>query len=489
MHASHRLVLCAGSALALAAASATADVVIDWNNQLLDTIRATGGPPCPISRAMAMVHTAVYDAVNSINPTHEPYLSIISAPPGASQEAAAAAAAHRVLATLFPERQAIYDAALADSLADVPDGQAEDDGVAVGIAAADAIMAARENDGTQTEPEYIFGDAPGAYRPTPPMPDVPPSNPGWGNTVPWTMIDGRQFRPSGPLNRRSMTSLVRSFGYALQVNQVRALGERNSTLRTAEQTDIAWFWANDRDGTSKPPGHLNRLTQVVSEQQGLSLQENARLFCLINIAMADAGLVAWDAKYNTDIDLWRPVTAIRLAAEDGNPHTHPDPDWLPLLDFTPAFPAYISGHATFAAAHAATMAGYFGTDDITFTITTDEPFYTGGPRTYTSFSQAAWENALSRVYLGVHYLFDGADGNLAGTRLGNYVVQNILRPVGENNCPADFNGDGRLNGRDVAAFVLAWVSQDDTADFNHDGGVNQADLRDFIRAYVEGCDE
>lgn len=489
MRTSH-LALRAGLAAALAAAAPTAraDVVIDWNNHLLDTIRATGGPPCPISRAMAMTHAAIYDAVNSINPTHEPYLALHSAPPGASQQAAAAAAAHRVLVHLFPQRQHIYDEALADSLADVPNGKAENDGIAVGIAAADAIIAARANDGTQSEPEYVFRFGPGDYRPTPPMPDVAPYNPGWGNTVPWTMIDGQQFRPRGPLNQRVMRTLIRSAGYAEQVNQVKSLGARDSTTRTPEQTAIAWFWANDRDGTYKPPGHLNHIAQVVSQDRGLSLQENARLFCLINIAMADAGLVAWDSKYNTHIDLWRPVTAIRLAHTDGNPLTEADPDWLPLADATPPFPAWISGHATFAAALAAVMAGYFGTDLVTFTITTDEPFYTGGPRTYHSFSEAARENALSRIYLGVHYPFDADDGLHCGTQLGNYVVSHMLRPLDQVvRCPADLNADNRLDGRDVTIFVEGYFNGDLVADANNDGLVTPADASVYIRLYIQGC--
>lgn len=487
MSTGHRALI-ASVVLATASLGASrADVVIDWNNVLLDTIRATGGPPCPISRASAMVHAAIYDAVNSIEGTHTPYLTSLEAPAGASEVAAAAGAAHRVLGTLFPARQTIYDAALAASLAAVPNDQHRADGLALGRAVADVLIAVRAHDGTQSEPAYVFGTNPGDYRPTPDDFTSPPFNPGWGGTMPWTMITGDQFRPRGPLGKRRMDHLLHSRGYADQVNEIKSIGARNSTTRTAYQTQTAYFWANDVNGTYKPPGHLNAITQVVSADQQLTLGENARLFCLINIAMGDAGLVAWDAKYRTSIDLWRPVTAIRLADTDDNARTTADPAWLPLNPFTPPFPAYISGHATFAAAWAAAMAGFFGTDAVTFTVDSEDPFYNAlpvhGARTYHSFAAAAWENAQSRLYLGVHFRFDAVDGNESGTALGRYVASHMLLPA----CPADFNGDGSVNGQDVSAFVHALISGDASADFDGDGQVDIEDIRAFIAAYTEGC--
>lgn len=464
-----------------AAAAAHADVVTDWNTVYLDTIRAVGGPPCPISRAGAMMHVSMFEAVNSVDRMYEPYHAYLAAPSGASQAAAAAQAAHDVLVGLYPARAAIYDAALGASLAGIPDGQSKTDGIALGQASAAAMMAARAHDGTQTEPVYVFGTHPGDYRPTPPDFASPPANPGWGTTVPWTMIRPTQFRPDGPLHMRSMAALLHSRGYADQVNEVKAFGARNSAVRTEEQTRIAYFWANDVNGTYKPPGQLNTITQVVSADHGLTLQENARLFALINLAMADAGLVAWDAKYDTSIDLWRPVSAIRLADTDGNPRTEADPGWLPLNAFTPPFPSYVSGHATFGAAHGAVMADFFA-DRTEFTATTDEPLYTGGPRTYHRFSEAAWENAISRIYLGVHYRFDAEDGNRSGTALGHWVSSHMLRPVH----PADFNRDGVVNAADFQAFVAAFQGREWRADVNHDGEVNAADAVLFARLYLGG---
>ena len=461
------------------------DVVIDWNNVLLDTIRATGGPPCPISRAHTLVHTAIYDAVNSIGRQHEPYLDFIDAPAGASEDAAAAAAAHRVLITLFPARAALYDAALAASLGSIPDGASETDGVTLGQTAADAILNERSNDGTQNNPPYVIGTNPGDWRPTFPDNTSPPFNPGWGSTVPWIMMAGDQFRPTGPLGMKKMNSLLASRGYADQVNEVKAVGSRNSKSRTTEQTRIAFFWANDVNGTYKPPGHLNSITQVVSRDRRLKMVENARLFALINLAMGDAGLVAWDAKYNTSIDLWRPITAIRLAGTDANSRTVADPNWEPLNPFSPPFPAYISGHATFSAAHAAVMASYFGTDNVTFTITSDDPFYAGlggGSRTYHKFSAAAWENAISRLYLGVHYRFDATDGNRAGTDLGKYVARNYLRPISR----ADMDANGTVTMADLAAFTSAYANGQCAADMDGNGVVDSHDLAQFMLAYTKG---
>ncbi len=422
------------------AGGAKADVVIQWNSVWIDTIRATGGPPCPISRTGAMLHTAIYDAVNSILRTHEPYKLFLSAPAGASPEAAAAAAAHRVLTVLYPERAAIFDAALADSLAVVPNGAAEADGVALGRLVADGIIDLRATDGTASEPVYPIGSNAGDWRPTLPDFTVPPFNPGWGATTPWTMIAGEMFRPVGPAGFTDMAALLASPEYADQLNEVKSLGVRESAARTPYETETAWFWANDRNGTFKPPGHLNHLSQVVSADRGLNLAENARLFALINIAMADAGLVAWDAKYRTSIDLWRPITAIREAEADGNGATEADPTWEPLNPFTPPFPAYISGHATFGAVHAAAMAGFFGRDDITFTITSDDT--PGVFRTYHSFDAAAKENGRSRIFLGVHYQFDADDGYKAGTDLGRYVVANHLRPLARfTRCDPNASGD------------------------------------------------
>ena len=237
--------------------------------------------------------------------------------------------------------------------------------------------------------------------------------------------------------------------YAAQYNEVKELGAYNSATRTAEQTEIAFFWANDLDGTSKPPGQLYQLTQVVAMQKGYGLAadsskfaETARLFALVAMTMADAAVVAWDAKYDTVINLWRPETAIHDAWQHNNHKITGDGNWKPLsampngTRFSPNFPAYISGHATFGAAHAGAMRHFFGTDNVTFELTTEDPHAVNDSngvrktRTFNSFTDAALENARSRVYLGVHFQWDGDNGFLSGSRLANFVANNFLmKPV------------------------------------------------------------
>lgn len=479
-----RLALVA-SAVLCACGIARADVLDDWTEQWLDTIRVVGGPPCPISRNGAVLYAGIYDAVNSIARTHEPYLDFVSAAEDASPEAAAVAAAHHVLVSLYPARKAVYDAQYDANMAEIEAGAPKANGIAAGIAAAEQILDARRFDRTDVEEPYQYLDTLGSYRPSPPDFTQPPFNPGWGTTQPWTMETGDAFRPKGPNGFRRLNKLLRSAGYANQLNEVKRLGRRDSAERTPEQTEIAWFWANDRDGTFKPPGQLIRITQIVANQEGLSFFEKARLMALASIAMGDAGLVAWDMKFSTDMDLWRPVTAIRMAADDGNKRTDPDPEWLPLLEFTPPFPAYTSGHATFAAAHAAVMRDFFGRDDITFTAETDEPIVSDVTRTFHSFTEAARENGLSRIYLGVHFRFDADIGYLTGVKLGEYVCKNHLRKIG---CTADMNGDGRLTTKDLNQYIKLFFRLDPRADRNSDGQVDVQDFQLFLAAYSQECD-
>jgi hypothetical protein len=249
------------------------------------------------------------------------------------------------------------------------------------------------------------------------------------------MTSGSQFRPPFPGNYANKIDLLLSPEYAAQFNEVKLLGAANSSARTAAQTRIAFFWANDVDGTYKPPGHLFRITQIVAQQRNLSLLETARLFALVGLVMGDAAIVAWDAKYRLPINLWRPETAIRLADQDGNFLTEADPNWQPLSintagqRFSPAFPAYVSGHATFGAAHAGIMRNFFGTDNVTFTADTDDPNAEGIKRTYNSFSSAALENGRSRIYLGVHFQWDGDHGFWSGTQLADFVYAKVLQKV------------------------------------------------------------
>ncbi len=464
------------------------DEVVYWNNVLLDEFRTDFGTgcPCPLARAGAMTQLAVFEAVNSIAHEYHPYVAFLPAPATASKEAATAAAAHDVMVSLFPAAIASLDAKYAARLALIPNGQAKTDGIAVGQAAASACIALRANDGSQNVESYTFGSNPGDYIPTPPN-FSGLCNPEWKDVTPFCMTYGAEFRSSGPLGFSVMTDLLQSPGYAAQLNEVKDLGAQVSGSRTAEQERIAFFWANDLNGTYKPPGHLFYITQVVSADHALTLTQNARLFALVGLAMGDAGIAAWDMKYATDIDLWRPVSAIRAADLDGNPLTVVDPTWLPLNPFSPPFPAYVSGHATFGAAHAGVMAEFFGTDNVTFTVDSEDPFYnalpTHGPRTFTKFSDAAWENALSRVYLGVHFRFDATDGNIAGLALGHMVGQNFLLPL----CPSDYNKDGFVTGEDFDAFVADFELGSLAADFDGNGFVTGEDFDDFVVKFEAGC--
>ena len=248
------------------------------------------------------------------------------------------------------------------------------------------------------------------------------------------MTSGSQFRPAPPLGATSYADLLAKPAYGVQVNEVKNYGGADSTLRTAEQTRIAHFWANDLDGTYKPPGQLLEHTAILAEQRGLTLMEKVRLFGLVGLALGDAGIVARDGKFLTSIDLWRPETAIQLADQDGRAETVQDANWKPLskdtddVHFSPPFPAYASGHATFAGTWAGIMRLYFGTDDMTFTLTTRDPFAVGVTRSFTSFSAAAEENAISRIYLGVHFRFDADAGLTSGEGLAEHVFANYLRP-------------------------------------------------------------
>jgi 6-phosphogluconolactonase (cycloisomerase 2 family) len=413
-----------------------ADAITHWNDVLLEVIRKAGGFPGPAARAAAMMHAATYDAVNSIAPsTHRPYLASVPAAPTASIDAAIAHAAHDVLVSVFPTTPVPLAMRLADAINVLPAGSDIEGGKAVGKAAAAAMIADRLGDGADDDAPYIAGMEPGQWRPTD---STPAGTPNWRDVRPFVMPFGQSFRPSRPAGYLTRTAMLQSIEYAAQVNEVKGLGRFDSATRTDEQTLIARFWANDLDGTYKPPGQLLELTRIVSEQEGLDLVENARLFALVALGLADAAIAAWDAKFDTNLDLWRPQDAIRQASTDDNGATEEDAQWLPLSfdpvsgkRFSPPFPAYISGHATLGSVHAAVMRRFFGTDNITYTATTEDPNLPAGvKRTFNSFTQAALENARSRIYNGVHFQWDADNGFLTGTAVGEFVFDNALLPVG-----------------------------------------------------------
>jgi hypothetical protein len=410
------------------------DVVLEWNNIALETTKTLPGPqitPPRLTRIMAMVHGAVFDAVNSVERGYEPYLVKVGAPRWASAEAAAAVAAHDVLVGLVPTKQAEFDAALSASLAAVPDGPAEDAGAAVGRTTSAAMLAARKDDGIDVAVPYTPGTDPDDWQPTPPA-FGPALLPQFATLPPFALTSPDQFRAAPPPSLAS-EEFERAF------EEVKAIGAANSATRTAEQTAIARYWAGPL-GTVQPPGQWNRIARTVATERGNSLGENARLFALLNFTMNDALIASWDAKYT--YNFVRPVTAIRNAANDGNPDTEADAAWTPLLG-TPGHPSYTSAHSTLSSAAATVLGDFFGDDAIPFTDTNE--IAAGGAtitRSFDGFRQAAEEAGASRVYGGIHWQFDNQAGLQAGRSVGEFIADNLLLPRGNAAHEGDHPGAG-----------------------------------------------
>jgi membrane-associated phospholipid phosphatase len=399
-----------------AAPAATApDVVLRWNETTLTAIKADRTSPPMAARNLAIVHGAIYDAVNGIYRTHRAYYVDSQPPEGTCVEAAAAIAAHRALVALYPRQVELFDTALDATLDDIAEGPAKANGIAMGKQVAEKILAWRRDDGYGLRVSHISRRTVGSWQPTPP--DFRPALlPQWPRLTCFAMRSGSQFRPAGP-------PALTSAEYTASFQEVKALGAIQSTVRTPEQTQIALFWA-DGDATVTPPGHWNRIAQSVALARGNSLADNARLFALLNLALADAGVVAWDCKFH--YDFWRPISAIRNADLTNNRDTLADADWTPLIK-TPPFPSYTSGHSTFSAAAAAVLANFFGTDRASFTSTSET--LPGVTRSFGTFSAAAEEAGMSRIYGGIHWSFDNSAGLASGRDLGNYISQNFLVPL------------------------------------------------------------
>jgi membrane-associated phospholipid phosphatase len=406
--------LCAAALLCWSAA-ARADVVTDWDNVLLNAVRLDKTPPPKASRAMAFVHVAVFDAVDGILGGYTPYHVTAGAPAGASPEAAAAAAAHKTLTALFPAQEAPFDSALTRSLAAVPDGAAKTSGISWGESVADQILALRDGDHSADIVDFFAPAGALWWVPTPPA-FAPALLPNWPLVTPWCMTEGSQFRAAAPPSPGSAA-------YTAAFREVKRLGQVNSASRTADQTQIALFWA-DGAGTVTPPGHWLVIAQGISQQRHLSLLENARLFALLGLTVADAAVVSWDSKYY--YKLWRPITGIQHADVDGNPDTVADPAWQPLLA-TPPFPSYTSGHSTFSGGAARILDLYLGTDAVPFSTLSDG--LSGVQRSFTSLSQAAAEAGQSRIYGGIHWQYDNVAGLASGRALAEAVFYNFLTPV------------------------------------------------------------
>ena len=395
------------SAALLLGTVAHADLVTEWNSAALDAIRTGHTAPPIASRSLAIAHVSIYDAVNGIARTYEPYLVQSAVPASASREAAASAAAHQALVSLFPANTSSFDALHAAILATIPDGPHKTAGIVWGEFVANQILAARANDGSDAIVPPLGGSGPGVWIPTPPA-FLPYLLPQWGFVTPFAMSSSSQFRPPGPPS-------LDSEQYAADYNEVKELGAAVGSTRTEEQTLIALFWA-DGAGTETPPGHWNSIAQTIAATRGDTLEENARLFALLNIAMADAAICAWDAKYT--FDFWRPVTAINFA--------EPQLNWMSFI-VTPPFPDYVSGHSTFSGAAATVLAFFYDTDNLPFTTGSD--FLPGVYRSFATPLDAAAEAAESRLYGGIHFRSANEDGLLAGINIGQWIGTRYLKPV------------------------------------------------------------
>jgi hypothetical protein len=389
--------------------ASASDPILEWNQIALTTTAVQGA--VPQVRSMAIVQTAVHDAVNAITGRYETYSPMGAAPAGASVDAAAIAAAHYTLSRLFTSQAAPLGVLRAASLA--AHGLSEaDPGIAVGEAAGAAILALRQNDGAaQANFPYV---APGAG-----MPGVwvaigttPPATPGWGRVVPWVLGSGSQFLPDAP-------PALDSGRYALDVEEVKSLGALNNHTRTIEQTNIANFWRGS------PAAIWNSVTTGINAARGLDQSSTARTLALLYLAAADASIVCWNAKYT--YNFWRPEAAIKNADVDGNDATVADPSWLPLFP-TPPHPEYVSGHASNSGAMAAVLSLIFG-DDPGVPITATSPTNPTFPRAWGKFSEGVDEVIEARIYSGIHFRTADDAGAKLGRQVARFVVNHSLRPV------------------------------------------------------------
>ena len=391
------------------------DVILQWNRVLLNTLLTPGQHPPTIMqvRSYAIMHAAMFDAVNSIDGTYTPYLTEVPGTTNASLEAAAAQAAHDVLVGLYPTRKAVFDAELASSLLGIEEYRAQQ-GIRVGQIVAERILAARASDGWNvTPPVYSLPATAGNWQPTPPA-NSPATFTHYPSVVPFAIKSSNQFMPSAP---PAMTSAQ----YAADFEEVKQLGAVNSAVRTADQTKVAQLWAN----VNTPTNFLfvwNNVARSVATARNTSTVEKARLFALINISLHDTLQVTFASKFK--YGLWRPVTAIRRADEDGNASTVADPSWSSLIA-APPYPSYAGNMAGIGTSQATILTLFFGRDDIRFQHTWEGAG--GATRSYAGFNAMANEQERARVYGGIHFTFDNVAGQSVGRNVSNYIFQNIMR--------------------------------------------------------------
>ncbi|AOS44749.1 PAP2 superfamily protein [Lacunisphaera limnophila] len=399
-------------------ALAADNAVLVWNEQVLNATRLGRNPPPIASLHLATYHAAIYDAVNGIVRTHQPWRVSEPAPAGVNIDAAIAGAAHTVLHALWGQSSnpRNFDIALEKALAEIPDGPAETEGVAYGRKVAAAVLAIRAQSGWNKLPEGSFSsNEPGIWRETPPG-FRPPVTPQVATTTPYVMKAPDQFRAPPPQR-------IDSKEYAEEIAFVNKVGPRDNAERTEYQTLSTPFWMDDL-GSSTPAGHWNTIAQDLSRRNKLDTVTCARLFALLNFACADAGISCWDSKYF--YRTWRPESAIREEDRKFNPLVVHNPDFIPNMA-APAHPDYTSGHSTFTGAGTRLLERWFGTDEIEFTTTSDG--LPGAVRTFKNLSDARREVGMSRVYGGIHTMSANIEGQKAGISIADYVFENALQPV------------------------------------------------------------
>lgn len=406
-------------------ARAAQDPVADWSAVAEATVKAPPNPAPPPVAALdfAIVQLAIYDAVESIDRRYQPYHAFVPDARGSSS-AAVGQSGHDVLLGLFPGQKSSLDKALSNFL--ITYGIAPDDpGLAVGAEAATEILALRAHDGRfPTDPPPFLGStAIGQWRPTPslllgspPPPNAPGLTPWVAEVTPFAMKSDSQFRVGPPPD-------LTSDRYADDYNETKTLGSLTSSVRTPEQTEIGYFWAD-----SGPVLWQNAL-RYISRTYLNDVGESARMFALADTALADAQIACWDSKYF--YNFWRPITAIRMGDQDGNPQTVVDPDWQPLIN-TPNFPEYPSGHADVSGAVTHALQRFFGTDSMTFQMTTTNANAIQKTRTFTRFSEAEDDVINARVYVGIHWRNSDTTARAQGIRVANWVYSHYFRPIGDD---------------------------------------------------------
>ena len=394
------------AALCMNPLPAFANVITDWDEKAVTFIQPRFVPPAAY-RAMAIVDLAMFEAVNSIDPRYQPYKAALPATQGTSQEAAAATAAAVAMTKLVPDSAADIQAALTSYLAALPDGTAKADGIKLGTEAANSILQARANDGSATPDAYRPVTAPGVYIPTPSM-----VTPQWPNVTPFAMTSPSQFRPPPPI-------ALDSEQWAKDYNEIKELGEKNSTKRSARQTEDAKFWLLTGPLSTHP------LVRQIVVGKNMTVTDSARFLALITAAEEDATIAVMDAKYK--YAFWRPVTAIRNGDNDGNSATERQETWQPI-DNTPMHPEYPCAHCIVSSALAAAAEAMLGTADIG-EVTMVSPTAPGVTHRWSNLYAYADEVAEARICAGFHYRFSTVVGQQMGRSIGSYAAKSILLPL------------------------------------------------------------